>query len=351
MDGLSATRGDEQQRSLVIGLAILTLTAVAGLYVVKWNPYFHKALTAWTTGRAGTSVLDPSSAPSLHGMLSYAQSYFSSVWQAMLLGLVLAATIESLLPSGWLARSMAGRGLRVPVAGTAASLPGMMCTCCTAPVARGLRRAGASIGNAVAFFLGNPTLNPAVLVFLLFTLGWKWAVLRLLVGLPLVLGSALLAESVAGGGTVSSLTATRDAAPPATAWDAVRRWIRSFTGLAVRLVPEYIIVILVLGAAQSSLVALLNPGSGTSVLAVLALAVVGALFAIPTAGEIPIIQGMLLSGIGSVPAAALLLTLAPVSLPSLLMLRRVFPWKVLALLLGTTVLSGVLAAALASVWM
>ena len=50
----------------------------------------------------------------------------------------------------------------------------------------GLYKSGASIGSAVAFFLGNPTLNPAVLVFMVFTIGWPWAALRLVLGLVLV---------------------------------------------------------------------------------------------------------------------------------------------------------------------
>lgn len=47
---------------------------------------------------------------------------------------------------------------------TALGLPTMMCTCCTAPVVVGRRRAGTS---ATAFWLANPVLNPAVLVFAL----------------------------------------------------------------------------------------------------------------------------------------------------------------------------------------
>lgn len=350
MAGLSTPREVEQQRSVIVGLAVLGLTAVVGLYLVKWNPYFHKALTAWYSGQAGRSVLVASDGPTVEAVLSYVRSYFAAVWQAMLLGLLLAATIESLLPSGWLARYTSGRGVRVSTLGAAASLPGMMCTCCTAPVARGLRRTGASVGAAVAFFLGNPTLNPAVLVFLLFTLGWKWAALRLLVGLPLVIGTALLADSISDGRAAEDAALLPTESGPAGLRESVRRWLRSFTGLALRLIPEYVLVILVLGAVQPALAALTAGGFTASVLVVLALVVIGTLFAIPTAGEIPIIQGVLLSGLGAAPAGALLLTLAPVSLPSLLMLRRVLPTAVLLLLAAATMLAGLLAAGIASAW-
>ncbi len=50
---------------------------------------------------------------------------------------------------------------------------------------------------------------------------------------------------------------------------------------------------------------------------VVAMAVAGCLFVIPTAAEIPIVQTMMLAGMGTAPALALLMTLPAVSLPSL----------------------------------
>jgi uncharacterized membrane protein YraQ (UPF0718 family) len=50
---------------------------------------------------------------------------------------------------------------------------------------------------------------------------------------------------------------------------------------------------------------------------------------IPTAGEIPIIQGLLAAGVGTGPVGALILTLPALSLPSMLMIRRAFPARVI----------------------
>ncbi|MDE3077943.1 MAG: permease, partial [Chloroflexota bacterium] len=69
--------------------------------------------------------------------------------------------------------------------------------------------------------------------------------------------------------------------------------------------------------------------AGNNLLVLLGLAIAGTLFVIPTAGEIPIIQTLASFGLGTGPAGALLLTLAPVSLPSLAMVSRVFPTRVL----------------------
>lgn len=66
------------------------------------------------------------------------------------------------------------------------------------------------------------------------------------------------------------------------------------------------------------------------------------LFVIPTAGEIPIIQTMLAFGMGAGPAGVLLLTLAPISLPSVVMVRA-FPWRLLVVLAGLTAIVGIVA--------
>jgi uncharacterized membrane protein YraQ (UPF0718 family) len=63
------------------------------------------------------------------------------------------------------------------------------------------------------------------------------------------------------------------------------------------------------------------------------LAAAGTLFVIPTAGEIPIIQVLQQFGLGGAGAAALLITLPAVSLPSLPMLGRALPMR--ALIVGT----------------
>jgi hypothetical protein len=68
---------------------------------------------------------------------------------------------------------------------------------------------------------------------------------------------------------------------------------------------------------------------------------------IPTAGEVPIIQAMLSLGMGVGPAGALLMTLPPISLPSMAMLARSFRPRILAVVAAAVVLFGVIAGLLA----
>jgi hypothetical protein len=127
-----------------------------------------------------------------------------------------------------------------------------------------------------------------------------------------------------------------------------RRWLRIFLRMTVRLVPEYLVLVLVLGAARAFLFPVIGPQIDNHLVWIFAFAVAGMLFVIPTAGEVPIIQAMLALGMGVGPAGALLMTLPPISLPSMAMLARSFPPRVLAVVGAAVVVIGVAAGAIAS---
>ncbi len=223
----------------------------------------------------------------------------------------------------------------------------MMCTCCAAPVVVGLRRRQAAPGAAIAFWLGNTVLNPATLVFMGFVLGWQWTGLRLLLGLPMVFGLGWLANRMTSPKEAEQAEASLAAikAEPETA--PFKRWLVHLVRMTIRLVPEYIVLVLLLGAARAWLFPVMGPEIGNHIGWILAFAVAGALFVIPTAGEVPIIQAMLALGVGVGPAGALLMTLPPISLPSMAMLARSFSPRILAVVGAAVVLFGVAGGALA----
>src|SRR5690606_21425263 len=108
--------------------------------------------------------------------------------------------VQVLLPARWLHRMLGGANFKSTLVGGALSLPGMMCSCCAAPVASGLRKRHVSVGAGLAFWIGNPVLNPATLVFMTFVLSWRFTLLRIAFGLLLTFGVSYLADRYAGKG-------------------------------------------------------------------------------------------------------------------------------------------------------
>src|SRR5690606_22566219 len=159
--------------------AMFILVACIRRYYVKWSPYYVKAFVAADNHSIGASILDDSQTAPLAAALAYAKVYFLAIWKAAVLAVILGSLLQVLIPRDWLLRLFGRAGVASTVRGGLFALPGMMCSCCAAPVAAGMRRQQVSVGAALAFWIANPVLNPATLVFMGFVLGWEFSALRL----------------------------------------------------------------------------------------------------------------------------------------------------------------------------
>ncbi len=336
-------------------LTLFIVLTVSLVYYAKWNPYSHKVFSVAISHTLGASIVTGSGsrapAPSWHAMWGYAWTYFKDIWSALLAGLVVGAGVEALLPPGWLARTMGRTGLKSRAWATLAAIPSMMCTCCSSPIVVNLRRQKVSSGAVLSYWVANPILNPATIIFMGFVLGWNWALLRIGVGLVLVFIIGSLGDRWLPSGIDSQDAATVVAPENQKALPILRNFFMTLARLIIRLLPEYIILVMVLGVARAWLFPAMGPILGHSLGLVILLAVVGTLFVIPTAGEIPIIAVLMHYGLGFGGAGALMLTLPAVSLPSMAMVSQAIPPKVLVFVAITVALFGILTGGLAHFWL
>lgn len=343
------------RRALIAGVAVTVAVLVAGLLWAKWLPYVAKATAAARSHHwAGSDILRvggvrPGDAPSWHAATTFFHAYVTSIWPALLTALLVSACVQAFVPRTWLPRLLNRRSpVTAALAGGAASMPSMMCACCAAPVAVTLRRSGVDRSAAVAYWLGNPLLNPAVLVFLLFVAPWQWSAVRLVIGLATVLGAAALV-GVATRRMPAPEPTTDTVTDGAADAPAGRRFATALARLCLVLLPEYLVIVLLIGAGRGWLLSLVEP-SHHGLLVVVIAAVLGTLLVIPTAGEIPILTGLALLGVSSGVLGALLITLPAVSLPGAAMVARSLGGKALAVTTVTVVVAGLAGAAALTVW-
>lgn len=339
----------------IVGACIVALIAVVGLYIVKWSPYWHKAFVAHATHSIGASIVSGKGvqpeAVGIHAAWTYTLAYFKAVWEAVVLALLLGAAVQAFLPRAWMTKLLGeptNRGVAVAAAGSMAT---MMCTCCTAPIVVGLRRQKVAAGSALAFFLGNPVLNPATLIFIGFVLGWRFAALRILAGIALVFVAAAVANAI----THAKNTPETYAVPlspfesgPRTFGNLFRVWLRELWYEARTILPGYIAIVFIVGGLRAWL---FPPGltiHASGPIAIAAMSILGTLFVVPTAGEVPIVQTLMHAGMGPGPAAALMMTLPAISLPSLYIVRNVFPKRALGWTAAIVAVCGVAAGFIAS---
>jgi uncharacterized membrane protein YraQ (UPF0718 family) len=319
----------------VIALLVFAALSAAVFAWAKWDPYWHKIPTVARSGQLGPSVLGPGREPpavSWQAGVDFLRTYVLAVWPAVVAGLVTGAGVQTLVPRGWLLRvfngadpassgSLAGAGRAV-----GAALPMMLCTCCSAPVTVGLRRSRVAVRPALAYWLATPLLNPAVLAFAALALSPGWMGLRLGAGALVLVLAAWLAprrgdEPLALGPRLENGAAAAVEVSPAG-------FARVLVRMTVRLVPEYLLLVFLLGAFRGALFPMGHDLASWGLAGVIVLAVAGTLLAVPTGGEIAVVAALLAAGAPAWLAAALLVTLPAVSLPSLAMVWTSFPRRV-----------------------
>jgi uncharacterized membrane protein YraQ (UPF0718 family) len=116
--------------------------------------------------------------------------------------------------------------------------------------------------------------------------------------------------------------------------------------LSVTLVPVYFVAVLAIGLLRGWLFPFDGSALHAGILAVLVAALLGTLIVIPTAGEIPILKGLSVLGVGGGVIGSLLITLPALSLPSIAMTTRALSWRVTASMAAAVALTGVGAGAL-----
>ncbi|GAB6155231.1 permease [Desulfosporosinus burensis] len=331
----------------LIPVLIFIAIAIIGIWYVKWEPYYHKAFLAASNHSIGTSILSGKIAtapvPSWQTALSYATAYFTSVWKAVILGLLLGSLVQVLLPREWIRKAIGCTSFGSTLLGGVASVPSMMCTCCAAPVAVGLRKSSASVGSSLAYWLGNPVLNPATIIFMGFVLSWKFALLRVVAGVVLVFGIAYIANYLANDQDVTLHEEVIPSSPLTNIKENLFiRWMKALWPLILDTIPAYIVMVLALGAVRAWLFPVISPEWASSILIIIFLSITGALFIIPTAAEIPIIQTLMAFGLGVGPAVALMMTLPAISLPSLLIVKRAFSTRILLFVTGSVIFVGII---------
>ena len=161
-------------------------------------------------------------------------------------------------------------------------------------------------------------------------------------GVGAVVGSRSASRTVDGDAVP---TAGRGEQGPVSVRGLAAGYARSLFRLAVVLVPEYAVVVLLVGGLSGWASQFDSITERLGLLGLLVAAAVGALVVLPTGGEIPVLLGLSALGAGAGLLGVLLVTLPALSLPSLVMVARALSPRVAALS-AVAVVGGGLAAGL-----
>jgi len=130
MEATPSFNGPSFNGKIVLKVMLFLAVAVVGLYIVKWDPYFHKSFIAAQKHSIGSSIVSGKSnvapAPSWHTAWAYSVAYYKAIWKALVVGMLLGTLVQTLVPRDWLAKVLGRSSFKSTAVAGVAALPGMM---------------------------------------------------------------------------------------------------------------------------------------------------------------------------------------------------------------------------------
>jgi Tol biopolymer transport system component/uncharacterized membrane protein YraQ (UPF0718 family) len=279
----------------------------------------------------------------------FSTSYLKLVTAGMIFAFLAAGITEVFLLPGGGGSRFTGGGIKGVLRGFAVGSSMNLCSACIVPIASAFRNRGAPVETAIAMTQGSSTLNVPALVMaaLVFTPMLASARIAVSIAGVLLLGPlvALLVRRQVRLTDIFGNPADDEAQQPATWRDiasaGLKDWLKSSLRYLWRLGPAMILA----GFAGGLVIQWITPDTvaaylGDDVSGIAVAATLGLLINVPLLFEIPLVAALMLVGMGTAPAAALLFGAAAAGPFTLWGLSRVMPRKaVVTFAAGTWTLS------------
>lgn len=315
---------------------ILILTGVVVVWIIAYSNI--QSLANWLT----FSLFGIGKGTHLGDSLSF---FLYDVPKILLLlsGMIFLISILRTFFSPERTRALLG-GKRQGVGNVLAAMLGIVtpfCSCSAVPLFIGFVESGIPLGVTFSFLIAAPTINEVAVVMLFGLFGWKVAGLYVVTGLIIAILAGMLIGRLhlenfvedfvwqiqsAGGGVVEHLTWSDRLK---RAWQSVREIVGK--------VWLYVIVGIAVGAAihgyvpETALAGIMGKQAWWSVPAAVLLGV--PLYS-NAAGVIPIVSALMEKGASLGTVLAFMMSVVGLSLPEMIILRRVLKPKLLAIFIG-----------------
>ncbi|MBI3914869.1 MAG: permease [Chloroflexi bacterium] len=325
----SAHRGDTRAFSLVAIAAILWLIAYSQLEnFAQWLTYALLRLE-----------------PETH-LADSVEFFLADVPKILLLlsGTIFGVTILRTFFSAERARQLLG-GKRQGIGNLLAAMLGIItpfCSCSAVPLFIGFVESGIPLGVTFSFLMASPMVNEVALVMLFGLFGWQVAVMYAGAGVAIaitagwVIGALGLEKYVEDFVWKLGVGAGVDESRNLTWTDRIERG-----GSAVKEIVAWVWLYVVIGIAfgagihgyvpENFLAEILGPRNP---LAVIAAVLVGIPLYSNAAGVMPVVSALMEKGAGLGTVLAFMMAVVGLSLPEMIILRRVLKWELIAIFIG-----------------
>ncbi len=227
-------------------------------------------------------------------------------------------------------------------------IPTPFCSCSAVPIFIGLVESGVPLGVTFSFLIASPTINEVAIALLFGLFGWQ--ITALYIGSGLVI--AILAGFAIGKMGLESEVEDfvyrlreKKAQEKKMNWGGRIEFAKQQTAEIVKKVALYIVIGIGIGALIHGYAPtdfLLGIAGKDNPLAVPIVVLIGIPLYSNAAGTIPIVQALMAKGMAAGTALAFMMSVTALSLPEMIILRKVLKPKLLAAFAGVLFIAFIL---------
>ncbi len=216
------------------------------------------------------------------------------------------------------------------------------CSCSSVPLFIGFLEAGIPLGVTMAFLIASPMINEVAVVVLAAAVGWKVAALYVAAGLTVGIVGGLMIEAFKLEKWVEEYVwkIRMGDAPLQQGASGFKQRLQYAWGQVKEIVGRiwlYVLIGIALGAALHGFVPqefFLKYASADNLLAVPSAVLVGIPLYSNATGVIPIVEALMAKGVPIGTVLALMMSVAAISLPEMIILRKVLKPQLIATFTG-----------------
>lgn len=289
-------------------------------------------LVTWLLGKVG---MDTSSR--LGGSVHFFIYDTIKIFLLLAVLIFVVSWIQSHFPPERTRRILGGmRGVKANTVGALLGTVTPFCSCSSIPLFIGFTSAGLPLGVTFSFLISSPLVDLASMILLASIFNWTVAIAYVAVGIVLAVAGGTLIGALRMDGEIEAFVTRApavDVAPQAMSWRERAAYARDQVIEIVRRVWLYVLIGVGIGAAihnwipQDVITTLLGQDKWWAVpVAVL----VGVPVYADIFGTLPIAEALVGKGVGLGTVLAFMMAVTALSLPSLIMLKRVVKARLLA---------------------
>ena len=265
------------------------------------------------------------------------------IWVSLLLAIVVfgVAIVRSFITPQKVRRLVAGRTEGVGnVLAALLGIPTPFCSCSAVPLFIGFVESGVPLGITFSFLIASPLINEVAAAMLLAMFGWQIALIYIVSGLIIAIVAGIIIGRLRLEGEVEEFVwkcKMHDQADKPMTWrERIDFGISESKSITLTVLP-YIVLGIAIGAIihgyapADFLVSFAGPGNPIAV-------PIAVLIGIPlysnAAGMIPIMQVLTAKGMAMGTALAFMMSVIGLSLPEIIILRKVIKLKLLLIFAG-----------------